>query len=118
MTRKTKYYPGKQNISRENTILAGNTNNKENKELACPGGIADPGFPPPPGADPSQDPRKIKGFGLGRDRRSGLHHHPSPGADPGQNPRKNPPTTEGVFAVDDQLLWCSTGQLKCCYIVI
>ena len=29
----------------------------------------------------------------------------------------NPPTTEGVFAVDDQPLWCSTGQPKCCYLL-
>ena len=29
----------------------------------------------------------------------------------------NPPTTAGVFAVDDQPLWCSTGQPKCCYLL-
>ena len=29
----------------------------------------------------------------------------------------NPPTTEGVFAVDDQPLWFSTGQPKCCYLL-
>ena len=28
----------------------------------------------------------------------------------------NPPTTAGVFAVDDQPLWFSTGQPKCCYL--
>ena len=29
----------------------------------------------------------------------------------------NPPTTAGVFAVDDQPLWFSTGQPKCCYLL-
>ena len=29
----------------------------------------------------------------------------------------NPPTTDGVFAVYDQLLWCSTAQRNCCYLL-